>query len=59
MHPTIFHPTIFHPTIFHPDEASMARWPQNLWTTVFTYASIFVGFPLLSFLLWWWVRQGS
>ncbi len=55
----IFHPTSFHPTIFHPNEASMARWPQNLWTTVFTYTSIFVGFPLLAFLLWWWVRQGS
>ena len=34
----------------------MARWPHNLWTTLFTYAVIFVGFPLLAFLLWMWVR---
>ncbi len=37
----------------------MARWPEHLWTTVFTYTVIFVGFPVLAFLLWWWVRQGS
>mgnify|MGYP003332842494 FL=1 len=34
----------------------MARWPEHLWTTIFTYAVIFVGFPLLCFMLWNWVR---
>jgi hypothetical protein len=36
----------------------MARWPTNLWTTLFTYGVIFVGFPLLALLFWWWVRGG-
>lgn len=36
----------------------MARWPNNLWTTLFTYGLIFIGFPLLALLLWRWVRQG-
>ena len=34
----------------------MARWPDNLWTTIFTYGLIFVVFPLLCRLLWLWVR---
>jgi hypothetical protein len=34
----------------------MARWPQHVWTTLFTYTVIFVGFPLLSLLFWRWVR---
>jgi hypothetical protein len=34
----------------------MARWPQHIWTTLFTYTVIFVGFPLLAFALWKWVR---
>jgi len=34
----------------------MARWPKHLWTTLFTYGVIFVGFPLIAFLLWAWVR---
>jgi len=34
----------------------MARWPQHLWTTLFTYTVIFVGFPLLCMMLWRWVR---
>jgi hypothetical protein len=37
----------------------MARWPKHLWTTLFTYGVIFVGFPLLAFLLWAWVRGHS
>lgn len=34
----------------------MARWPQHIWTTLFTYTVIFFGFPLLAFALWRWVR---
>jgi hypothetical protein len=34
----------------------MARWPKHLWTTLFTYGVIFIGFPLIAFLLWAWVR---
>jgi hypothetical protein len=34
----------------------MARWPHHVWTTLFTYGVIFIGFPLLAFLLWAWVR---
>jgi hypothetical protein len=37
----------------------MARWPQRLWTTLFTYTVIFVGFPLLAWLLYRWVRAGG
>jgi hypothetical protein len=35
---------------------SMARWPRNYWTTIFTYAAIFIAFPLLCYLAYWWVR---
>jgi len=34
----------------------MARWPRHVWTTVFTYATIFVLFPLLCLLAYAWVR---
>lgn len=34
----------------------MARWPYSRWTTIFTYATIFVGFPLLCLLAYAWVR---
>ncbi len=34
----------------------MARWPKHVWTTLFTYGVIFLGFPLLCFVLWAWVR---
>lgn len=33
----------------------MARWPHRNWTTLFTYATILIGFPLLSWLLRAWV----
>jgi len=39
-------------------DSPMARWPEHLWTTLFTYAVIFIGFPLLCLLLWSWVRGG-
>ena len=29
---------------------AMARWPRHVWTTVFTYVTIFVLFPLLCLL---------
>ncbi len=35
---------------------NMARWPLSRWTTVFTYGTIFVLFPLLSFLAYAWVQ---
>jgi len=34
----------------------MARWPRHVWTTLFTYGVIFLGFPLLCYLFWSWVR---
>lgn len=34
----------------------MARWPRRTWTTIFTYLLIFLGFPLLCFLAYSWVR---
>ncbi len=34
----------------------MARWPYSVWTTVFTYTTIFVLFPLLCFLAYAYVR---
>jgi len=38
------------------ERESMARWPRNARTTIFTYAAIFVLFPLLSWLAWLWVQ---
>lgn len=35
---------------------SMARWPRHSWTTLFTYALIFAGFPLLCLLAYAWVQ---
>ena len=34
----------------------MARWPRQVWTTIFTYGLIFAGFPLLAWLAYAWVR---
>lgn len=34
----------------------MARWPQTVWTTLFTYAAIFILFPVLAYLAYLWVR---
>ena len=34
----------------------MARWPKQIWTTIFTYGLIFVGFPLLCLLAFAYVR---
>jgi hypothetical protein len=34
----------------------MARWPRHVWTTIFTYGLIFVGFPLLCWLAYAWVH---
>jgi hypothetical protein len=34
----------------------MARWPRRTWTTIYTYAAMFVGFPILAYLAWAWVR---
>lgn len=34
----------------------MARWPRHAWTTLFTYGTIFLGFPLLCLLAYAWVN---
>jgi hypothetical protein len=34
----------------------MARWPRHTWTSIYTYATVFVLFPLLSLLAYRWVR---
>jgi hypothetical protein len=34
----------------------MARWPRHSWTTLFTYLSVFLLFPLLCLLAYAWVR---
>jgi len=34
----------------------MARWPRHVWTTIYTYAVIFLLFPVLCFLAYAWVR---
>lgn len=34
----------------------MAHWPDNRFTTWFTYLIVFVGFPILCWLSWWWLR---
>jgi hypothetical protein len=34
----------------------MARWPRHVWTSIFTYATVFVLFPLLCLLAYAWVR---
>ena len=36
---------------------AMARWPRHVWTSIFTYGLIFIGFPLLCFLAYAWVQQ--
>src|SRR5262245_57839265 len=33
----------------------MARWPRHVWTSIFTYATVFVLFPLLCLLAYAWV----
>ena len=34
----------------------MARWPRHVWTSIYTYAVIFLLFPLLCLLAYAWVR---
>jgi len=34
----------------------MARWPRHAWTSIFTYGTVFVMFPLLCLLAYAWVR---
>jgi hypothetical protein len=34
----------------------MARWPQHVWTSIFTYGTVFVLFPLLCLLAYAWVK---
>jgi hypothetical protein len=39
-----------------PYNAHMARWPRHVWTSIFTYATVFLLFPLLCLLAYAWVR---
>lgn len=41
-----------------PWRRPMARWPRRRWTTVFTYGTILVLFPLLCWLAYKFVREG-
>jgi hypothetical protein len=36
----------------------MARWPRHTWTSLYTYAAVFVLFPILGILAYTWVRGG-
>lgn len=41
----------------HPiEQNAMARWPKHVWTSIFTYGTIFLVFPLLCLLAYAWVR---
>jgi hypothetical protein len=35
----------------------MARWPRHVWTSIFTYAIVFLLFPALCLLAYAWVQQ--
>ncbi len=37
-------------------ETVMARWPRNVRTTIFTYGTVFVLFPVLCWLAWAYVQ---
>jgi hypothetical protein len=39
-----------------PGGIGMARWPRNVWTTIFTYAAVFILFPILCLLAYAWVQ---
>ena len=34
----------------------MARWPRHVWTSFFTYGTVFIAFPALCLLAYAWVR---
>lgn len=34
----------------------MARWPRHTWTTLYTYGLIMLGFPLICWLTYKFVR---
>ncbi|ADB18574.1 hypothetical protein Psta_3920 [Pirellula staleyi DSM 6068] len=34
----------------------MARWPRNTWTSIFTYGTIFLMFPILCYLAYAYVK---
>ncbi len=34
----------------------MARWPRRIWTTLYTYGTIFLVFPTMAYLAYAWVR---
>ena len=40
-----------------PGFVIMARWPRHVWTSIFTYAIIFLLFPALCLLAYAWVQQ--
>jgi hypothetical protein len=34
----------------------MAQWPDNKLTTILTYLLVFLGFPILAWLSWLWLK---
>ena len=46
---------LFRNQLFRNDP-TMARWPRHFWTTLFTYGIIFIGFPVLCWWAYRWVR---
>jgi len=46
--------TVANPTLMAPRK--MGRWPDNTRSTATTFLLIFVLFPLLCLLAWWFVR---
>ena len=38
------------------ESTPMARWPRQTWTTIYTYAVIFVLFPVFCIIAYGWVR---
>ena len=40
-----------------PGTVIMARWPRHVWTSIVTYAIIFLLFPALCLLAYAWVQQ--
>jgi len=34
----------------------MARWPDNLKSNILGFTIVFVIFPILCWLTWWWLR---
>jgi hypothetical protein len=45
-----------YPVCFVRTHLAMARWPRHMWTTLFTYGTMFVLFPVLCWLAYAYVQ---